>query len=755
MAKPTPPQTKLEWAGIDLHVHSPASRDYIGPKEDSEYIGIIKRANDFEDLDRGFKSGRPRATLKPIKCIAFTDHNSVEGFRKWKGIYDDTIKLAEAVRDRDPNNPLVQKLDEDIAILRSVRVLMGFELKAYPGVHLLFIFHESVDSTSATQFLSDMYQQPYEAIAGDPEPTTVVPVEEILSRAIDLFHDHFLVVAPHVESHGGVYEALKQLNQVRIRVLTHPALRALSFNKSDTRDRLKEMLSKPEYARAEPLSFIQASDAHGSRGVVGQPRTDVKVPNGRATFTSIKEALSHSGRIKCSVDFADEEYNRLINDEPVALFQGQSELPTFRQEDRDEIASFACAALNGDGGIIVLDATLPPGTELHQIYPEQLRKELDGILEGSIEPEVPMILTRAISFSANKVRVLFKFVPTTRLYAKSGTVLILDGSSPRNARAYEIETVVARRMQKRFGPRFQRTLERVSEDSILLSKMPRGIPIFIRCRERMSFLSSKDLGKERLDGVSSKGRETSEEAEHLHHTIIDSCPFGVAKGNATILWHKGATRELTHYTRFLGLRADVPDETGKRCASTNLASDAIVVTSGGAAHLCEPGPLITEFPAVRISFPHEWLDHRLACLAWLKSSYFVWYCAVHLSNRNLYQHLLQGSVLLPFPKLSHGEFYGRLGLLAQNIVLEERKFLGEIQHEMKRGCDAHLREKLRSRHNASVNSICLSIDREISDLLSLTENENEFIARTLGDIDLTDFGYLEELEARRKSQEDV
>ena len=757
MGKTSTSATKYEWAGVDLHVHTPASKDYIGPADDAEYVALIKRANEFED--REHKVARPRRSSapRPIRCIAFTDHNSVEGFRKWRSIYDETVRLAEAVRDRDPNNSLLQRLDSDLTTLRAVRVLMGFELKAYPGVHLLFIFHESVTPELAATFLSEVYKQPYESIAGLPDPTTVLPVEEVLNHALAAFDDQFFVVAPHIESGGGVYEALKELHPVRMGVFVHPALRALSFNKEETRERVRSLLCQPDYARDTPLSFIQSSDAHGSRGTVGQPRTEVHVPNGRATFSSIREALLHANRVKCSVDFADEEYRRITEDEAIARFVGREDAVRFREEDEDQIARFACAALNSGRGIIELDANIRSEDELREAYPERIRTELESILERLLEPRPPILLTKALSFSATRIRILFKPITVSRLYSMAGAVLVLDDDKARPAHSFEIESLVAERINARFGGRYRRTLEHVAEDSVLLSKLPRGIPLFLRCREHLDFFTPKDLRVQRIDGVSTKGRELSDEAEHLYDEITDDTPFGLSKGNTTLIWPKGEVRDKEHYIRFLAFRAELRQEAADKYATADLQESSIVVSSGGASHICNQGPLITQNPVMEVKMPDEWARHRLACLAWLKSSFFVWYCAVHLSDKNPYQHLHapNSSVRLPFPKISHDEFYRRLGSLAQNVVIEEKRFLDELQKELRRGAaNSSLRDKLRNRHNHSLNAICLSIDDEVWGMLGLSESEAEFIAKTLRDMGLTDFGFLERRQAQQKAEEE-
>jgi hypothetical protein len=754
MSKLSTATTKYEWVGIDLHVHTPASKDYQGPDDDAEFISIIKRANEFEDPNTTLRKARPGTASRPIRCIAFTDHNSVDGFRRWKTIYDETVKLAGAIGDKDPNNSLLQKLDSDIAILRSVRVLMGFELKAYPGIHLLFIFHESVSPDEASVFLSDVYQRSYEEINGLPDPATASPLVDVLNKAADVFGDRFIVIAPHIESGGGIYEALKDLVQARMQGLTHPALRALSFNKEETRERVRNLLSQPAYSREIPLAFIQSSDAHGSRGTVGQPRSEVHVPNGRATFTTIKEALLHSTRVKCSVDFADEEYRRITEDETVAKFAGLSDPIRFRDEDHSEVAKFACAALNSDNGIIELDVSLRSTTDLAEAYPERIVSELESIIEKLLEPSGAIVLNRALSFSANRVRILFKPIPNTRLYAMSGSVYVLDGKEARLAHAFEIESVVAERINARFGSRFQKALERVSEDSILLSKLPRGIPLFIRCREHLAFLTPKMLGTERFAGIAEKGRELLDEAKHLYDDVIHDAPFGLCRGNTNLLWSKGEVRAEEHYARFLAFRAEIRQDIAEKYAATQLKDTAIAVSTGGGTYLCDEGYLLTRNPTLVIRMPEKWAAHKLASLAWLKSSFFIWYCAVHLSDKNLYQQLQDASVRLPFPKISHEQFYRRLGSLAQNMLIDEKRFLEELQREMKRGLNSEQREKLRKKHNASANAICLSIDDEISKMLSLSESESEFISKTLRDMELTDFGFLDRLESQRKIDED-
>jgi YD repeat-containing protein len=567
------------------------------------------------------------------------------------------------------------------------------------------------------------------------------------------FQDRVMVIAPHIESGGGIYETLRELQQVRMAAMRHSVLCALSFNKPETRERIQALLSQPDYKREKPLSLIQSSDAHGSRGTVGQPRAEVKVLNGRPTYTSIKEAFS-AGRVKCSIDFVDEEYRSLIEGEPLAKFVASPEVPGFREQDFEELSRFVCAALNSSSGVVQLDINIKPEQQLGSFYPEKGRKTMESILENRLDPSNPVLLTRALLLSNSRVRILVKPVSRRRLYTQSGIVYVLEASTPRPARAVEIETRVAEIIDARFGGRFRRTLERSAEDSKLLSKMPRSISLLLRSSERLSMVRVKQLGIVKIDSVSVKGREAAEEAMQLYHHNSKAEPFGLSRGNTLIILpHLEEVRDEEHYIRFQCLTTDLKDDQAQKLSTARLDGQSILVATGGAAHLGAIGYFIANSPAVRIQMPNGWKDHLLACLGWLKSSFFIWYCAVHLSDKDLYQQLQKPDVSLPFPLPSRPELLDRLDVLVNNIILEEQKVLAEIQKETKRGLDVTYREKLRKRHNTSVNALCMAIDDAIAEGLSLNESEVTFIARTLRDLDMTDFGVLAKVEAERTERQ--
>ncbi|MEA2008327.1 MAG: hypothetical protein U9O54_04335, partial [Chloroflexota bacterium] len=58
-------RTSLKWYTIDLHLHTPASADYV--QDNVSYLDILKQA-----AKRG------------VDIMALTDHNTVVGYRRMK-----------------------------------------------------------------------------------------------------------------------------------------------------------------------------------------------------------------------------------------------------------------------------------------------------------------------------------------------------------------------------------------------------------------------------------------------------------------------------------------------------------------------------------------------------------------------------------------------------------------------------------------------------------------------------------------------
>jgi predicted metal-dependent phosphoesterase TrpH len=106
---------------MDLHLHTPASEDYLQPE--IGYLDILKQA-----------------ASKGLDIIAFTDHNTVAGYRRMMEEIDQ-LKLLQQLNRLLPEEET--RLTEYEKLLNRVLVLPGFEFTATFGFHILAIFPEN------------------------------------------------------------------------------------------------------------------------------------------------------------------------------------------------------------------------------------------------------------------------------------------------------------------------------------------------------------------------------------------------------------------------------------------------------------------------------------------------------------------------------------------------------------------------------------------------------------------------------------
>ena len=108
----------MQWCTIDLHLHTPASSDYQQPEV--TVLDILHRAE-----------------ARNLAVIAFTDHNTVAGYRRMQ----DEIQQLELLEKLKRILPEEQaRLAEYRRLLAKILVLPAFEFTATFGFHILAIF---------------------------------------------------------------------------------------------------------------------------------------------------------------------------------------------------------------------------------------------------------------------------------------------------------------------------------------------------------------------------------------------------------------------------------------------------------------------------------------------------------------------------------------------------------------------------------------------------------------------------------------
>lgn len=267
---------------IDLHIHTPASHDFVcRPLEkDAAYLNI---------LDNALENG--------IRIIAITDHNTFSGYRYLKELMN------------TPSNREKYK---------NILVLCGIEITCF-SKHLLAIFPDSFDEKKQDKFLDDIgihesLRGSEDALADNLGPTLLI--EEIHS------YDGYAILA-HADGNKGFLQGLcgkkptdgdlDFSGKSLAKILRSRGLIAIQCNSDSSAAILKTKLKNKDFIRdLNPLAYIKCSDCHGvcvdgmynspSGTRIGTYYSEVKLSE--ISFTALRMALLDSEmRV---MDLADE-----------------------------------------------------------------------------------------------------------------------------------------------------------------------------------------------------------------------------------------------------------------------------------------------------------------------------------------------------------------------------------------------------------------------------------------------------------------
>lgn len=358
----------MQWYAMDLHLHTPASQDYQQPEV--SYLDILRQAE-----------------AKGLHIIAFTDHNTVAGYRRMQ----EEIRQLEWLESLGRLLPEEKRrLDEYRRLLSKLLVLPGFEFTATLGFHILAIFPPEKPLREIEHLLLDLNIPSDKLDAGSPEvgaTTDVLTAYRLINQAGGL------VIAAHANSTNGV-AARHVPGQTRISYTQDPNLHALEVTDLEKKGRHTTQAffngTKPEYPRR--MHCIQGSDAHrlvrdGRNLGVGDRATEVLLPE--VSFEALKElflsndfARHRPYRAKEPLDFIQQ-----AREEGPNIVQSFHEQMTVRGGKLYSIIADVCAFANTNGGTLYIGVSADPKEPPRGIDdPEQAIARLEAELSKRITP---------------------------------------------------------------------------------------------------------------------------------------------------------------------------------------------------------------------------------------------------------------------------------------------------------------------------------------------------------------------------------
>ncbi len=337
---------------MDLHLHTPASSDSQEPN--ITHLDILRRAE-----------------ARGLNIIAFTDHNTVAGYRKMREEVGQ-LELLEGL-DRLTGEE-GHRLAEYRRLFEKILVLPGFEFTATFGFHILGIFSPATSVREIEHILLDL-QIPSEDL--DKGSQTVGASSDVLTAYAAIDAAGGLAIAAHANSSNGV--AMRGFpfgGQTKIAYTQDPHLHALEVTDLGKKGRHSTAGffngTKPEYPRR--MHCIQGSDAHrlaldpSNRKNLGVGDRTTEVLLAEVSFEALKELFTSNDFARTRPHWPSSEeasdFVQQAREEGPSIVQDFHESMTVRGGRLYAIIADVCAFANTNGGTLFIgvnaDASKPP-----------------------------------------------------------------------------------------------------------------------------------------------------------------------------------------------------------------------------------------------------------------------------------------------------------------------------------------------------------------------------------------------------------
>jgi hypothetical protein len=378
-----------DWRRVDLHLHTPASADWLEPGE--TYLAWLQKAE-----SRG------------LDIVAITDHNTVEGVARLRA----EVERLSWLEANDRLRPQERRdLDEYRRIGEKVLILPGFEFTATFGFHVLAVFPPDTPVRTLELLLLRLNVPVNKLGEGSTEigaTTDVLTAYRLINEAGGI------VIAAHANAaHGVAMRGLSFGGQTKIAFTQDPHLHALEVTDLEAGGRRSTARffdgSKPEYPRR--MHCIQGSDAHRltrdlkdkNRLGIGDRTTECLLPE--ASFEALK------------ILFEGDDYSRTRPYRPAAeqpfdhvqaaREEGNTIVQSFHESMTQQTGRFhkvlcdVVAFANTRGGTIHIGVSAarkgaPKGVEQPAEAVIQLKREIERRLTPPLDVRVDVVESQQV-----------------------------------------------------------------------------------------------------------------------------------------------------------------------------------------------------------------------------------------------------------------------------------------------------------------------------------------------------------------------
>ena len=518
----------MEWYSIDLHLHTPASSDYQQP--DVKYLEILQRAE-----------------ARGLDIIAFTDHNTVAGYRKLQEELHQ-LELLERLNRILPEEQ--NRLREYRRLFEEILILPAFEFTATFGFHIIGLFPPETPVREIEHLLIDL-NIPTEQL--DLGSATVGATTDVLTAYRMIDEAGGIVIAAHANSNNGV--AMRGFpigGQTKIAYTQDTHLHALEVTDLEQRGSRTTASffsgTKPEYPRR--MHCVQGSDSHRlvtdtqrkKNPGIGDRVTEVLLPD--AVFNELRELfLSNDfSRTRPRRHKEQPAYDFVLaaREEGANIIQDFHENMTVRGGKLYNIIADVCAFANINGGTLYIGLNSEPKKPVAGITnPEQAIAQLDKEISTRITPPLQCTIDVHETNGKKVLRVLIPRGDDPPYAVDDNKVYVRDEAETGLAVRDEIVGLVLRSRRAHVEPQAKHEPERA-----MVSEAPSQVPaiserdgdspprtgvevVRVDEREGVSYYTMRDLrnGNE----VKNVTRVSARRLWHYAITEFDQLPSDLSK----------------------------------------------------------------------------------------------------------------------------------------------------------------------------------------------------------------------------------
>jgi len=394
MTKNTKRSKKPQWRRVDLHLHTPVSADYL--ESGVSYLDILRQAES-----------------KGLDIIAFTDHNTVAGYRAMMEEIHQLELLEQLGRLREEEK---RRIKDYRRLREQVLVLPGFEFTATLGFHILGIFSPETD-VRELEFILRHLNIPLDKLdAGSGE---VGATADVLTAYRVIDEGGGIVIAAHANStHGVAMRGLGFGGQTRIAYTQDPHLHALEVTDLEKKGRRTTARffdgSRPEYPRR--MHCVQGSDAHRlvrdpkdpKHLGVGDRVTEVLLPE--VSFAALREVFLGNDFARTRpyrAAKAPVDYIQAAREEGATIVQDFHAGYTQRGGRLYAILADVCAFANTNGGTLYVGISADPKERSPGVSnPSRVVRTLQEEIERRITPPLGVTVDVQTTQGMKVVRVV-------------------------------------------------------------------------------------------------------------------------------------------------------------------------------------------------------------------------------------------------------------------------------------------------------------------------------------------------------------